>query len=134
MTYFLNEHRRAELIVNLLNLTMPVQMAQTLAHFPSDFYRLDRELADVLWEMIQHFRGLAEATELRDNHKLRELEAFISADLLVVKAYMGEITRRDIPPRRLPRTAHATAVALGENAVCKEAFLAVVMSKSGMLH
>jgi hypothetical protein len=102
MTYFLNEHRRAELIVNLLNLTMPVQMAQTLAHFPSDYYRLDRELADVLWEMIQHFRGLAEAVELRDDCKVRELEALTSADLLVVKAYMGEITRRDIPPKTSP--------------------------------
>lgn len=59
--YFLSDQRRAQLICRLVNLSMPVILAQECARYQNSVVEIDRRMAFLLCGLIERFRELVAA-------------------------------------------------------------------------
>jgi hypothetical protein len=128
--YFLSDQRRAQLICRLVNLSMPVILAQECARYQNSVVEIDRRMAFLLCGLIERFRELVAATERREEGRVRDLQAYVESDLIIFGTYQEEIRARNLPQLCFPRMERATTLArviLGET---KQEFLAL-MGRTG---
>ena len=108
MGYFLSEKRRSRLVADLLNLTMPVAVAQDWAYVPDDTDVVDTKLQQNIIGLVTHCRDQKQS---RNKDEKRTIHAFIEADLLVLRSYLGEIHERTIPDTRFPNFNSVVGIA-----------------------
>ena len=85
--YFLSDQRRTQLICRLVNLSMPVILAQECARYQNSVVEIDRRMAFLLCGLIERFSELVAATERRDEGRMRDLQAYVEADLIIFGTY-----------------------------------------------
>jgi hypothetical protein len=129
MKYFLSVKRRSRLVADLVTLTMPALMAQEWAYLPDDTDAVDHALQRVIIEFVEHCRDRSQS---QDEHEQRTLHAFIEAELLVLRSYLGEIHERDIPGTRFPNFNSVVGIASETSGLWKRLILAEM--PCGTLH
>ena len=104
---FLAEKRRTQLIAQLTALTMPRQQAEDLANLLDHVGTVDACLSQAIRRLGINCQNLANASQQHDENNVHKWQTFISADLLVLDAYISEINERQLPRSLLPRAASA---------------------------
>jgi hypothetical protein len=90
-------------------------------------------MAFLLCGLIERFRELVAATERRDEGRVRDLQAYVEADLIIFGTYQEEIRARNLPQPCFPRMERATTparVILGET----KQEISALMGHTGSLH
>ncbi len=103
--FFLSKKRRDELIAELIALTMPRQRAEDIANVLDDLGLVDSCISQVIQRLGGWCQNLSKAAQQHDDDNIQKWRTFITADLLVLDAYLGEIN-----DRRLPKDMFAKAV------------------------
>ena len=105
--FFLSRKRRDELIAELTALTMPRQRAEDMANVLDDVALIDSWVSQVIWQLGSFCENLTRAAQQHDENDIHKWRTFISADLLVLDAYLGEIDDRQLPNMMFAKTAEA---------------------------
>jgi hypothetical protein len=93
--YFLSEQRRNNLVADLVKLTMPHNMATSIASLPNDWGLVDQIMVDHVRQIMQHAEDIAKA-DVNDLALIRQLGTFLHADLLLVEAVKAEAEKRGL--------------------------------------
>jgi len=108
---FLNEKRRAELIAQLTELRMPRRQAEDIANVLDHTGMVDACLSQAIRRLGINCQNLTDASQRHDHTNINKWKAFISADLLLLDAYICEINDRHLPRTKFPKAAEATVAA-----------------------
>ena len=106
--HFLNEQRRNELISQLMQISMPVDMARRHATYSDHLPTLDKLLSELVARLIERSVRFRQMTNVEQR---RNFEAFFKADMYILSAYTGEASDRHIPGSMLPKTTRAIGAA-----------------------
>ncbi len=105
--FFLSKKRRDELIVELTALTVPRQRAEDMANLLDDVGVIDSCISQIIRRLGGCCYNLTKAAQQHDDDNVCKWRTFISADLLVLDAYLGEIDERQLPKVTFAKTAEA---------------------------
>ena len=105
--FFLSKKRRDELIAELTALTMPRQRAEDMANFLDDVGVIDSCISQVIRRLGGCCHNLTNAALQHDENDIHKWRTLISAELLVLDAYLGEIGDRQLPKIMFAKTAEA---------------------------
>lgn len=95
--FFLNKRRRDALIAELIALTMPRQRAEDIANVLADVGLVDSCISQVIQRLGGWCQNLSKAAQQHDHDNIHKWQTFITADLLVLDAFLGEINDRQLP-------------------------------------
>jgi len=119
---FLAEKRRTELIAELTALSMPRRQAEDIANVLDHVGMVDACISQAIRRLGINCQNLTDPSQQHDENNIRKWRAFISADLLLLDAYIGEINDRQLPRTMFPKTAEATVAANVVVDHCKSSF------------
>ncbi len=96
MGYFLSEFRRAKLIRDLTNITMPQVAATLVASYEDDIAVIDKEMAKHTKSSNVWTAGLKQAQDANDDEQRHMFSLYIVAEIAITKAYRDEVEARGL--------------------------------------